>query len=311
MENKDFTSTIIVDKSAAETFAAIKNFRGWWSEDIEGATDKPGETFFYHYKDIHLCKIKLVEETPEKKLVYTVVDNEFSFTNDKTEWIGTQLVFELTQEGQKTKVIFTHRGLVPEYECYNVCNDAWTGFIQKSLKDLINTGKGQPNPKDGTNEINAENIKKWKINDSGKDRSYKFSFDTKRSADEVFNILCDPNKWWVGIYGETITGGFKSVGDEFTFAAGDGVHYSVQKVTGLVPGRKIVWQVTKSNLSFLQHKDEWTGTKIVMTVDHNGSTTHVQFTHEGLLPEIECYGACSNAWSQYMGNLKQYFDTSD
>jgi hypothetical protein len=28
---------------------------------------------------------------------------------------------------------------------------------------LIETGIGQPNPKDGTNEINAENIKKWNI----------------------------------------------------------------------------------------------------------------------------------------------------
>lgn len=156
MEQKDFTSTIVVDKNPGEAFDAIKNFRGWWSEDIEGATDKPEETFFYHYKDVHLCKMKLIEEVTDKKLVYEVVDNQFSFTKDKTEWIGTKLIFDLTAEGKQTKIKFTHQGLVPEYECYNVCNDAWTGFIQKSLKDLINTGKGQPNPKDGTNDINAE-----------------------------------------------------------------------------------------------------------------------------------------------------------
>ena len=76
---------------------------------------------------------------------------------------GYKIGFRYFKRWQQTKVKFTHEGLVPEYECYNVCHDAWTGFIQKSLKNLINTGKGGPNPKDGTNEINAENIKKWNI----------------------------------------------------------------------------------------------------------------------------------------------------
>lgn len=304
MENKSFKSTILVKKSRQEAMEAIKNFRGWWSEDIEGATDRVGETFFYHYKDVHLCKIKFVEEVPGSRLVYEVTDNEFSFTKDKTEWIGTKLVFEVTEEDKQTKVVFTHVGLVPEYECYNVCNDAWTGFIQKSLKDFINTGHGQPNPKDGTNEINAENIKKWQIRGAEKDKSYSFGFDTKRNPDEVFEVLSDPNKWWVGIYGEAIEGSYKAVGDEFRYRAGNGLHFSVQKVAELVPGKKIVWHITNSELSFLQKKDEWTGSSIEIVISKAGDKTHVQFTHAGLVPVIECYEACSGAWSQYMNNLK-------
>lgn len=163
MENQDFTSTILVDKTVTEAFNAIQNFRGWWSEDIDGETDKLGETFFYHHKDIHLCKIKLIEKIQDQKLVYKVLANEFSFTKDKTEWVNTRIIFDISEEGTQTKVKLTHEGLTPNHECYNICHDAWTGFIQNSLKNLINTGKGQPNPKDGTNEINAENIKKWNI----------------------------------------------------------------------------------------------------------------------------------------------------
>ena len=163
MENQNYSSTILVDKTPNEAFNDIKNFRAWWSEDIEGETDKPGETFFYHYKEVHLCKMKLIEMIPNEKLVYQVIANEFSFTKDKTEWVNTKLIFDISSEGKQTKVTFTHEGLVPAYECYNICNDAWTGFIQNSLKNLINSGKGQPSPKDGTNEINAENIKKWNI----------------------------------------------------------------------------------------------------------------------------------------------------
>ncbi|MEO6548620.1 MAG: hypothetical protein ABIN94_11495 [Ferruginibacter sp.] len=46
------------------------------------------------------------------------------------------------------QIRFTHLGLVPEYECFEVCRDAWTNYIQKSLYNLITTGKGQPNGKD-------------------------------------------------------------------------------------------------------------------------------------------------------------------
>ena len=157
--NKNYTTTIVVDKDNTEVFTSIKNFRAWWSEEIEGDTDKLGETFFYHYKDVHLCKIKLIEMIADKILVYLVIDNEFNFTKDKTEWVNTKLIFDLSNENGKTKMVFTHEGLIPAYECYNICNDAWTSYIQGSLKNLIETGTGKPNGKEGG--LNAELVEKW------------------------------------------------------------------------------------------------------------------------------------------------------
>lgn len=155
MQSQDFTTTFLVAQTPQEVFNAITNFRGWWSEDIEGRTDKLNEVFIYRYKDIHLCKLQLVEEIQDKKLVYHVLDNHFSvFTKDKTEWINTRLVFEISDEGDKTKLKFTHVGLVPEYECYEVCNVAWSTYIIKSLYKLITTSKGEPTPK-GEDGINA------------------------------------------------------------------------------------------------------------------------------------------------------------
>ncbi len=160
---KSFTATIEVNKSPRETFNAIANFRGWWSEEIEGNTDKPDETFFYHYKTIHLCRMKLVEMVPDKRLVYRVIENEFNFINDKTEWVDTHLIFDIAQSGDRTKVTFTHEGLVPTYECYQVCNEAWSGYINNSLKSFIETGKGDPNPKD-KDGFNAALAEKWGLN---------------------------------------------------------------------------------------------------------------------------------------------------
>jgi hypothetical protein len=159
MQNNNFTTTIVVDQSPSLAFTAISNFRGWWSEEIEGHTDLLNESFFYHYQEVHLCRLKLVESVPGRKLVYLVLDNEFSFVQDKSEWVGTKLIFDLVPEGSRTKIVFTHEGLVPAYECYKVCHDAWTGYIQGSLQSFIATGKGRPNAREGG--LNAELVEKW------------------------------------------------------------------------------------------------------------------------------------------------------
>lgn len=160
MKDNSFAKTIMTSKSPAEAYGSIMNFRGWWSEEIEGNTDQLNEAFFYHYKDIHLCKIGLIEASPGKKLVYHVIENEFNFIKDKTEWVGTRLVFDISTEGDQTKIVFTHDGLVPDDECYQVCNEAWSSYIGTSLKNFIDSGKGNPNPK-GKEGFNAALAAKW------------------------------------------------------------------------------------------------------------------------------------------------------
>jgi len=45
MKKRSLTTTISVDQTPNEAFAAINNVRGWWSGEIEGATDKLGAEF--------------------------------------------------------------------------------------------------------------------------------------------------------------------------------------------------------------------------------------------------------------------------
>jgi hypothetical protein len=92
--------------------------------------------------------MKLVELVPDKRVAWLVTDNYFNFTEDKTEWKGTRVVFDIAKKSDKTEIHFTHEGLVPTYECYSVCSDAWGTYIRGSLKSLIATGKGSPNQKE-------------------------------------------------------------------------------------------------------------------------------------------------------------------
>jgi hypothetical protein len=145
METTDFTTTIVVDQTPEQAFKAITNVRGWWSEEIEGDTEKLNDEFTYHYEDVHYSQIKLIEVIPNKKVVWFVKYNYFKFTKDRSEWTGTKMSFEISEKSNKTEIRVTHHGLVPEFECYDICSNAWTQYIQHSLKNLITNGKGQPN----------------------------------------------------------------------------------------------------------------------------------------------------------------------
>jgi hypothetical protein len=146
--NQNFTTAFAVDQTPEEAFDAITNVRGWWSEEIEGSTNKLGDEFTYRYKDVHHCKMKLIEVVPGQKVVWLVLENYFDFTEDKSEWRGTKVVFEISRKDNKTEIHFAHLGLVPEYECFDVCSNAWGSYINGSLRSLIATGKGRPNKKE-------------------------------------------------------------------------------------------------------------------------------------------------------------------
>ena len=103
MTNQNFTTTFSVDQTPEETFKAINNVRGWWSKDIEGSTDKLGAEFKYHYKDVHRCKMQITEFVPGQKVVWLVLENYFNFTEDKTEWKGTKVIFEISKIDYKTQ----------------------------------------------------------------------------------------------------------------------------------------------------------------------------------------------------------------
>jgi uncharacterized protein YndB with AHSA1/START domain len=144
MSNQHYTTSFTVDQTPEQVYKAITNPRGWWSEEIEGDTDKLG-VFKYHFRDVHRCTLEITELVPGQKVVWHVVDSYMNFIKDPGEWTGTDIVFEIARKGGQTEVLFTHVGLAPQEECYEVCADAWRSYIQGSLRNLITTGKGQPN----------------------------------------------------------------------------------------------------------------------------------------------------------------------
>jgi Activator of Hsp90 ATPase homolog 1-like protein len=148
MKAKGFTTSFEVDQSPNDIFDAINNVRGWWSGNIQGSTDKLGAEFTYRYKDLHHSTQRITELVPGKKVVWHVLNARLNFVTDKSEWNGTDIVFEIAKKGDKTQLRFTHIGLLQAFECYGDCSGAWGFYINDSLRRLITTGKGEPNTKE-------------------------------------------------------------------------------------------------------------------------------------------------------------------
>ena len=144
MKKDGFTTSFTVDQTPEEVFKAINNVRGWWSGEIDGDADRPGAEFTYHYKDMHRSTQQVTEFVLGKKIVWHVTDADLTFVKDKNEWIGTDIVFEVAAKNGKIELRVTHVGLVLAFEGYGGCSGAWGALVDGNLRNLIATGKNQP-----------------------------------------------------------------------------------------------------------------------------------------------------------------------
>jgi len=136
MKEQDLTITITVKATAQEAFKCINSVTKWWTENLEGSSEKLGDEFTVRFGDVHVSTQKLVEVIPGKKIVWLVTDSQLNFIKDKQEWTGTKISFEIVEKDDEITIRFTHHGLVPEIEYFNACSNAWGDYINNSLRNL-------------------------------------------------------------------------------------------------------------------------------------------------------------------------------
>lgn len=132
------------EASPAAVYAAITDIRSWWSGTVDGTTDRVGAEFRYRYPGMHDSTQRVTELVPNEKIVWHVTGANLTFVKRAEEWTGTDIVFELAPRGSGTHLRFTHRGLVPAFECYAGCSAGWDALLTKNLKARIASGQAQP-----------------------------------------------------------------------------------------------------------------------------------------------------------------------
>jgi hypothetical protein len=144
MKENNLSISLAVNVSPQEAFNSINSVSKWWTENIEGSSQKLDDEFTVRFDDVHVSTQKLIEVVPDKKVVWLVTDSKLNFVEDKEEWTDTKISFEIYSKDDKTEIQFTHIGLVPAIDCYQDCSNAWSHYIRGSLLSLITTGKGIP-----------------------------------------------------------------------------------------------------------------------------------------------------------------------
>jgi uncharacterized protein YndB with AHSA1/START domain len=153
MSSQDFSTSIRVDRSPQEVFEAIGDVRGWWSAGVRGGTRELGDVFVFEVDGLHRSTMRLTEVVPGERVVWHVDDAWLSFVADTQEWVGTDVRFEITPTADGSELRFTHAGLTPDVECYDVCAGAWGMYVAESLRRRIETGAGTPHvPEQGITE---------------------------------------------------------------------------------------------------------------------------------------------------------------
>ena len=143
MTNQNYNCNITANITAQQAFNGICKVTEWWSKNIEGKTEKLNDVFTYRPSNTWVT-FEITECIPDKKIVWHITDCFLHFQNDKTEWRNTDVIFEMSTQGDVTQINFTHIGLVPEAECYNGCVKGWDQYIKGSLLNLLTEGKGSP-----------------------------------------------------------------------------------------------------------------------------------------------------------------------
>ena len=80
--------------------------------------------------------MKIIELTPKKRV-------EWECTESMEEWVGTHVIFNLEEKGERTVLRFSHSGWRAATDMMAGCTYDWSLFM-KSLKMYCETGVGSP-----------------------------------------------------------------------------------------------------------------------------------------------------------------------
>jgi uncharacterized protein YndB with AHSA1/START domain len=132
----------IKSSSSDDVYKALTTREGlsaWWTNNTQGET-KVGGVLQFRFGAAGGFDMKVLELHPAERVLWQVVDGP-------KEWIGTKVSWELKKDGDYTIVLFKHQGWKEPVEFMHHCSTKWGVFLM-SLKSLLETGKGAPEPHD-------------------------------------------------------------------------------------------------------------------------------------------------------------------
>lgn len=126
-------------------------------------------------------------------------------------------------------------------------------------------------------------------------KNFNRSISVNINANEVIKKISKVPDWW----GINFSGNSEKLNDKFVVKMGGDSFFNFT-LAELVPDKKLVWLVTDCNMPWYSNKKEWQNTKLIFDLSETNGVTTLNFTHEGLTPEIECYNDCEPGWNHWI-----------
>jgi uncharacterized protein YndB with AHSA1/START domain len=146
MQMADILHRVGIKSSPDEVYKALAAREGlaaWWTNNTQGES-KIGGVLKFRFSaggsEIGGFDMKVLELQPAKRVLWQVVEGP-------REWISTRISFDLKQAGDHAIVLFKHQGWKEPVEFMHHCSTKWAIYLM-SLKSLVETRKGSPNPND-------------------------------------------------------------------------------------------------------------------------------------------------------------------
>jgi uncharacterized protein YndB with AHSA1/START domain len=137
----DILHRVGIKSSLDDVYQALTTPEGlaaWWTNDTQGDGDVGGVLRFRF--GAGGFDMKVLELHPARHVLWQVIDGP-------AEWIDTRVSWELKQEGDYAIILFRHQGWREPVEFMHHCSTKWGMFLM-SLKALLETGTGAPDPDD-------------------------------------------------------------------------------------------------------------------------------------------------------------------
>lgn len=126
----------------SRALTTVEGIAGWWTEETTGSA-ATGGIVTVRFSDHGVEKGKMTIEVTRAALD----DVSWRVQAGPPEWIGTDISFRLTQEGDMTLIIFGHLNWPEAGDFMGHCSMKWAVFLL-SLRSLVETGRGSPAPRD-------------------------------------------------------------------------------------------------------------------------------------------------------------------
>jgi len=143
----DIVHRVGIKAPASKVYAALSTIDGlaaWWTASTTGSSKVGGAVAFRFStetgEEIGGFDMDVLELVPDEKVRWRVKEGP-------AEWVGTDIEFLLSRQDDYTIVMFGHRKWREEVEFTAHCSTKWATFLL-SLRDLVETGKGNPAPHD-------------------------------------------------------------------------------------------------------------------------------------------------------------------